>query len=92
MTDDQMTLLEAVGIESKTAGAGGYLLPLHADLETAVALCANLQLALRHPQNAGASAEIARHVIDSIIKRLRADGFIASAALVELGDNPAYDV
>jgi hypothetical protein len=43
---------------------------------------------MRHPQN----TDRARHVVDQIIDRLRADGFIATAELADLGNHPENDV
>ncbi len=49
-----------------------FLLPIHLDLTSLLAVIANLQLSLRHPDNAGPSARIARQLIEEVdVKRIR---------------------
>ena len=75
---------------------GGELFPVFAfvllDLDSALCLVGNLQLALRHPGNTGLSAKTARETIDGIIERAREAGYSAHAELMKLGDDPAHDV
>ncbi len=68
-----------------------FSLPIVLDIQAALAIAGNLQLALRHPSNKGPSSRIARAVVDGIIRRLQEAGFEATAEIVKLGDNPAYD-
>lgn len=69
-----------------------FRLPVILDLDTALCIVGNLQLALRHPGNRGASAEVARTTIDGIIERTRTAGYAAHAQLMKLGEDPRYDV
>jgi hypothetical protein len=87
---DKDRLLIDVAREAKLGES--YVLPVHLPLTMALALIANLQLSLRHPANTGASANQARHIVDSIIERLHADGYNAHARLAKLGDDPRYDI
>lgn len=53
-------------------------------------LIANIQLALRHPNNTGASAEIAREIALNMTEAVCA--YVPEAReSIELGWNPAYD-
>jgi hypothetical protein len=61
------------------------------DLSSATCIVAQLQLALRHPVNRGASASIIRKLITEIITDLEMQGLPTTAALLRLGDNPDYD-
>lgn len=69
-----------------------WKLPLILEPQMAIALVANLQLALRHPGNQGSTRAVARQVIDGIIARFAETGMTAFAMLAALGDDPAYDV
>lgn len=68
-----------------------WKLPLILEPHMAVALVANLQLALRHPGNQGIPRAVARQVIDGIIARFTETGMTAFAMMAALGDDPAYD-
>ena len=68
-----------------------YFLHLQLDTVTVLALTANLQLALRHPANNGPSAQTAARIIGQIIERLKDDGMIHNARLLELGQDPDND-
>jgi len=68
-----------------------YRLPLTLDLANVCAMVAHLQLSLRHPQATGASAVVARKLVNSIIARLESDGVQVVADLLRLGDDPNYD-
>lgn len=68
-----------------------FSLPVTLDLHSALSLVGNLQLALRHPQNNGAAAAVARRIIDGIIERFEQAGLAAHAEAARLGDNAAYD-
>jgi hypothetical protein len=70
---------------------GAIVLPVSLDLESAMMLIANLQLALRHPGNNGRSARLAREVIDGLIERIEKLGYVANARVARLGDNPECD-
>jgi hypothetical protein len=69
-----------------------WKLPLVLTPETAMALVASLQLALRHPGNQGMAAEVARATIDGVIARFAETGLLAFAMLAALGDDPNVDV
>lgn len=73
------------------SGISPFTLLVEFDLCTAIAIIGNLQLALRHPANVGASAEIARELIDGMIHRMREAGLTAHAELARLGDDAMYD-
>lgn len=69
-----------------------WQLPIVLDSTTAMAVCANLQLALRHPGNRGPTADVARKVVAGIIEAYRECGLLAHAQLAELGNNSEHDV
>jgi hypothetical protein len=79
------------GMEGEAALAGDWKIQLELDLTSALALCANLQLALRHPLNAGPSSKIARQIIDDFYLGLKERGFTAHAEALQAGDDPSYD-
>lgn len=85
-------LLENVATEQLHAKGAGYFCPVHFDLSVALSVVAALQLASRHPGNVGPTAKIAGDVIFQIIARVRADGFLATALLMDLGNDPSHDV
>lgn len=58
----------------------------------AVIFCSQLQLALRHPANDGASVVHVRRFIDHCIDVFEHEGLRDVANLIRLGDNPAFDV
>lgn len=53
-------------------------------------LIATVQLALRHPEFSGPTAERMREMVDGLIARIEAV-HPPLAALLRLGDNPEYD-
>jgi hypothetical protein len=77
--------------EAARADAAGFKIQFELDLASALSLCGNLQLALRHPLNIGTSSEIARRIIDDLRTGLKTSGFDAHAEMIELGDDPGYD-
>jgi hypothetical protein len=92
MTQFEIKKLQLRGLEeTQRSRTLNYVLPVHMDLATAIAVVANLQLALRHELNHGPTAKQARVVIDEIITRLKEDGYPATAEFMKLGDNPAHD-
>jgi hypothetical protein len=64
---------------------------LDLDLTSVLALVVNLQIALRHPSNTGASAKIMRELLRKLIEGMRDRGFVAHAEACELGSDPAWD-
>ena len=76
---------EAEGIGSE------WKLPVEIDLLSAMCLVGNLQLALRHPNNHGHSAQVAREFIDGVIERMEQCGLVVTARIMRLGDDPACD-
>lgn len=57
----------------------------------AFVMCAQLQLAVRHPGNDGASAASAREIVDNLAKAIDAK-IPGAAAIIETGWNPAFDM
>ncbi len=57
------------------------------DWPTGIAIISQLQLALRHPDNKGHSARMARKIIDEIVRRI-ADVDSKLAELLRMGDGP----
>lgn len=82
-------LLDAVAQEMD--GAGDFYIPLSLNLSAAMSLVGSLQLSLRHPENVGPSANVAREVIEGIIAIVASQGFAAVALLMRMGDNPRFD-
>jgi hypothetical protein len=62
------------------------------DLMTLISLCAQFQLASRHPQNNGPGLHIASQFVAGVIEGLRANGFPAYAEMIALGNDLANDV
>jgi hypothetical protein len=75
----------------EAAASSEWQLPVVMGIEVLTAVVAQLQLALRHPGNKGRSREIVREVVDQVIGRLEQEGFMATAELLRLGDNPEFD-
>jgi hypothetical protein len=71
---------------------GELFLRVELDYAMALALIGNLQLALRHPNNAGMASRKTRLLIDSLIAQMIARGYNACAFLATCGDNPDFDV
>lgn len=79
------------GFQREFEEIGDQLLTLQLDVGHLAALVANLQLALRHPANTGATGEVARTLVDGIIAAVEREGRPALAALLRAGDDPAFD-
>lgn len=88
---EQECLVQRIREERERLG-DEFQLPVLLDLDSALCLVGNLQLALRHPENTGPSAAVARRAIDGIIERAREAGYSAHAELMKLGDDPRHDV
>ncbi len=86
---EQECLIQAAKDEVERAGE--WKIQFELDLSSSLAMCGNLQLALRHPLNAGPSAAIARRLIDDLHNGMKERGFVAHAQMVALGDDPSYD-
>ena len=84
-------LLQLIDGEVKAAAAGSFILPVHMDLHVIMCVVGALQLALRHPANTGPSSLVVREMIDGIISRVEEAGYVATAEMMRLGDNPDYD-
>jgi hypothetical protein len=56
-----------------------------------IVIVAQVQLALRHPQNAGTSSKAARSFISAAREFFVAHNCHANAALIDLGFDPDYD-
>lgn len=67
--------------------------PLRLELDpwAAFQVAASLQLALRHPRNAGPTARFVRGLVDDLIVHLSA-GDVEIAVLLHRGDDANYDV
>jgi hypothetical protein len=83
--------LRRVAKERRTQQGEAFFLPIHLDLTNALELVGQLQLALRHPENRGLAAQMARQMIDGIIQKVKEAGFDAHAELMLLGDDRSYD-
>lgn len=92
MTEERKAELERRFLDEVKDLGGDIQLPLFLDLQSAVCLLSQLQLALRHPGNKGVGRTVARRAIDGIMARLRECGYEATAELCALGDSPEYDV
>lgn len=88
---DKKRLLQRVSHEAVAAITNRFLLPVHMDLHVLMCVVGSLHLALRHPANTGPASQVVRDLLDGIIARVTAEGYIASAELMRLGDDPAYD-
>lgn len=77
---------------NEAADRNQYFMHVEMDLASLMSICANVQLALRHPSNQGTTAELGRKFIASIKERLRDDGLRHNADMLELGDDPEFDL
>lgn len=75
--------------EAKRLGSINF--PIELDLDAALSIIGNLQLALRHPNNTGTPAQVAQRFVSGLIDRIRAAGYIHNATLAELGGSREYD-
>ena len=90
MTDEKrLALLHSMVDEARKTE--GVRLTVVLAPESAIALIANLQIALRHPGNAGMTARVARGAIGELIGQLRAAGLAAFADVAEMGNDPEND-
>lgn len=67
------------------------LIELKIDVNTAICIIANIQLATRHPKNTGPSRRISESFareLQKIVERNRPE----LAAVIEMGWNPDFDV
>jgi hypothetical protein len=78
-------------VQAEAVLAADWKIQFELDLASALSLCANLQLALRHPHNNGPTAGTARRLIDEIRAGVEERGFTAHAELIGLGDDPTND-
>lgn len=85
-------LVQRAAEEVKIADGSGWKINVELDLSSAIQICGNLQLALRHPANNGPSAELARKFIRMVREGIRDRGFAAHADMIGLGDDAANDV
>jgi len=69
----------------------GFILSVHMDLHVLMCVVGALQLALRHPANTGPSSKVVRELIAGIIERVEQEGYLATAEMLRLGDNPEND-
>jgi hypothetical protein len=91
MTNGQKEALMREVVREHERGKS-YRLPILADLQEALVIISNMLLALRHPgARDGSAARSAREIIDLVIARIRQDGFVAVAQLMELGNDPGND-
>lgn len=79
------------GIAEEVYRSGDWCLAIQLDLTSLLSVVAGLQLSLRHPQNVGPNAKVAREVIDAIIVRVEAEGFLGVADAMRPGDDPRFD-
>ena len=77
------------GVQALQDRHGNFTLEL--PYSVVVTLVAQLQLSLRHPRNAGETAQITRRVVDGIISAI-GQSEPRVAELLRLGDDPSQDV
>lgn len=77
--------------EMARADALDFRIPMELDLGSLCCVVAGLQLALRHPANTGPSTLIVAAFIRAAIDRVRESGYNATADVLALGGDPAYD-
>jgi hypothetical protein len=90
MSEQQKERLIDFAVEEMKAGKN-FILPVHLDLHSLTCVVGSLQLALRHPANTGPSSKVVRELIDGIIERVEHAGYVVTAQILRLGDNPEYD-
>lgn len=90
MSEQQKERLIDFAVEEAKAGKN-FILPIHLDLHSLMCVVGALQLALRHPANTGPSSKVVRELIDGIIERVEHAGYVVTAQILRLGDNPEYD-
>ena len=78
--------------ETAAAVENGYQLPLMLDLQSTVLLVATIQVALRHPRIPARTSGLAQGLLDTIIRRIRDDGFPETARMLELGNHTENDI
>jgi len=86
----EQDLLKRIHAEHEAAGEN-FNLPVYLDLSCCLSLVGTLQLALRHPNMVGPSAQIAHRFIAGIIERMKESGLPAHAELMEMGNHPEFD-
>ncbi len=82
-------LLRELHAEQREMKRRGIIIPfaIHTpDLSVVLALISNLQLALKHPENNGFAAEVARRTIDGLKQIFAEAGYPAHVTLIELGE------
>ena len=79
---------------NEAASRHQYFMRVEMDLPTLLAVCSQIQLAMRHPgKQAGTNVHrLGRAFIDTVKERMRDDGLRANAELLEMGDNPENDL
>jgi hypothetical protein len=92
MTEEKrLALLHRMVEEAEAGKSEGVRLTVILAPESAIAVIASLQLALRHPGNSGTTARVARGLIGELIEQLRHAGLDAFADVAEMGNDPAND-
>lgn len=88
---EKQELLERVTVESQDLHDEGWKITVTWDIDCLMILIAQLQLALRHPQNVGPSAQVTRSVLQKLIDELPVDS-LALRELANKGNDPKHDL
>lgn len=92
MSDTTAEILTAQATrEGLEAHATGFVFPVAFDYAALCGIVSMLQLALRHPGTPEGPAQAAREFIEHVIQRLADEDLVFTAALFELGNDPAHD-
>lgn len=84
MTDKQ--LMREVEREEQLMTKRGFVLPIHLTPGAALSIVGCLQLALRHPENIGPVATVARAAIDGIRTMFAEFGYAAHVEIIAAGE------
>ena len=90
MTPEEESELQE-NILAELMNAPDSIVPVNLDVFSAMAICASLSLALRHPLNSGATAEITRRFVFGVRDKFNEMGMPYHAKMIELGMDPAHD-
>ena len=88
----KQSLLDRASAEAEAAETTEFVLPVVMDIQVLSSLVGTIHLALRHPGFHGPSAEIVRTLARAIATRMEELGYLATAELMRLGENPDFDV
>jgi hypothetical protein len=84
---EELLRLALAGMQGRISRPVRFQIPL----ATTCMIIAQLQLALRHPCNAGEGGDRLRHFIDDVIHHIEQDNLPRIGALLRCSGNPDYD-